>query len=392
VPAGTAVLAFEHDALDSIGLTSLVQRVRVTAGRLTVVELGTPSRATAQRNLCPGQMPAGAADSGVVYGTVRDAETGRRLAGAVVRFSWVAVQRHGPQGPIDILHPSRDARTDSIGNYYACGVAPEIVITAQSFADSASTGMTEGLVGVRGIARHDLQVSRTSVPGGWRDSAGLRRGMATIIGTVILDNGQPRPSARVSVDETEAEALTDQEGRFILTGLPAGSQMVMARIVGYTAVRQMIHLRQRDTLRLTLTMRELTVLDTIRVTAGTEPRSALFDELEQRLRTGGGATAVQQLSGERLRRLPTTRTVFQQFHNIRVEGRSAYRFSLYSGNYCPVRVFVDALASDVEAMSSYRPDQLLAVEYFPRGSQVPVWASAGESSCGVALVWTRFMR
>ncbi len=391
VPPGTAVVAFEHDALDSAGLSAVARRVQVTAGRLTVVELGTPSQRTVRLGLCRGQGVTGSADSGIVHGSIRDAESGQRLAGALVRVSWVAVRREGPQGPVDILRPSMDVRTDSVGNYYACSVPPDIVITAQAFADSGRSGVTEALIGPRGVARHDLHVSRERVPGGARDSSGLWRGLATILGTVVLDNGQPRPSARVTVDDTDRELLTDQDGRFVLTNLPSGSHMVMARMVGFTAVRRLVHLRNRDTVRLVLTMRELTVLDTIRVTAGAERRSALFDELEQRLRTGG-TSAVQQLSGERLRRLPTSRSIFQQFHSIRVEGRSQYNFQLFTGNYCPVRLYIDGTLGDVGMMQSYRPEQLAAVEFFPRGSQAPIWANVGDSSCGVALVWTRFMR
>lgn len=379
---GTQIIHYEHDSLDAIGLTSLAQRVQVVAGRLTIAELTTPSHQTLRRSLCRGQAPSGASDSAIVFGAVRDADTRQRLAGALVRVRWIAVQRQGTQGPIDILRPSRDVSTDSLGNFYVCGVAPGIVLQVQAFADSASTGVVEVLPGERAIVRLDLAVARVrALP----DSAGLRRGTAVLRGVVRLDDGQPRPSARVSVDDTPDEVFADGDGRFVLRRLPAGSHMVMARMIGYTAVRRLVHLSARDTVAVEITMRALTVLDTIQVTASAN-QHPMFEDLMARLRN---RVAGQQIIGEELARAPNARSVIQRFVGLRIEGPSTYTFRVFSGISCPVRIFVDGLPSGTEALQSYRNDQLVAVEYFPRGSQAPLFAS--DDQCGVLLVWTKFM-
>ncbi len=384
VSPGVRTIMVEHDSLEAVGLPGFGTRIQVSPSGLTVVELGVPSHWTLRRRLCRDAPMLSARDTGVVYGTVRDAETGDRLSGAMVRVSWLAVSR---EGGLTISRPNLDVRTDSVGNYYACSVPVDYVATAQAFAGRGqSSGVTELLVGPRGLLRHDLRVSRDTAAA-WIDSGNVRRGTAAIIGRVRDTDGRARPGARVLVDDTNAETYADPDGRFLLTGLPSGSHMLMARSIGYAAARRQAELRAGDTTRIELVMRAVTVLDTIRVTARSERVAALLDELDYRLRTSQG----QVLRHEDLARRATIRSVFQGFAGIRIEGRSTYSFRVYSGINCPVSVYVDGLISDFQSLQSYRPDQFVAVEYFPRATSAPFWAQ-GPNQCGVALVWTRFLR
>ena len=48
---------------------------------------------------------------------------------------------------------------------------------------------------------------------------------------------------------------------------------------------------------------------------------------------------------------------------------------------------------DVQALQSYRPDQIVAVEWYPRGLQAPArFQPSNNANCGILLVWTRFLR
>jgi len=63
-----------------------------------------------------------------------------------------------------------------------------------------------------------------------------------------------------------------------------------------------------------------------------------------------------------------------------------------SGQKCPVTVWADAMRIDVQALQSYRPDQIVAVEWYPRGLQAPArFHPANNANCGILLVWTRFL-
>jgi ABC-type Fe3+-hydroxamate transport system substrate-binding protein len=97
-----------------------------------------------------------------------------------------------------------------------------------------------------------------------------------------------------------------------------------------------------------------------------------------------------------VKRRPSIRAVFQGLPNILIEGRSTFNFTMQTftaGKYWPVNVFVDGIATTTEAIQSYRPDQIIAVEWYPRGAQAPIqYQSMSHPDSGVMLVWTRFIR
>ncbi|MFI5214489.1 MAG: carboxypeptidase regulatory-like domain-containing protein, partial [Gemmatimonadales bacterium] len=252
VPAGRQIIAFEREDLDSAGFATNLRRVDVVASRVTVVDLSVPSLETMHRAACPGGVQPGLRDSGVVFGSVTDARSAARLARARVSVSWVRAGR-GPDGRVLVTRPSVESATDSLGNFYVCGVPSEYVVTVAASAGLFATGRTELLLGRRGIARRDLALSLDSLQ--LPDSTGLRHGTAVVMGRVFDDHDVPRPSARVSVDEAAGETYSDTDGRFALPGLPSGSQMLMVRMIGYSAVHVPIRLRGNDTSLVTIHLR-----------------------------------------------------------------------------------------------------------------------------------------
>jgi len=388
VPAGRRTLFVEHPVLDTIGLSNLAATLTVTAGRSQALDLALPSLWSMRRAACDGRGAAIGRDSGLIYGTLTDIHDGARLAGARVVVSWL-VARRGVAG-LETERPTFNLRTDSIGNYYACGVPTDYYVTVQGFAGNGSeTGITERLLGARGVARHDIAINRRGTAG--IDSlSGMRRGRATLAGVVRRENGDPRPSARVLVDDAVGEAMADSGGRFVLDGLPAGSHMAMARMIGYSSSRKQVELRDGDTTWVDFSMRELTTLDTIRVTASAWA-AARIDEIEQRRRSGQG----MQLTEEQIKDEGTLRAVFQQMPNLTVEGPSAMSYLLYGRStvgHCLLNLFLDgrpAIAAEIQALN---PGQILAIEYFARQSQAPHNYQTVGSSCGSLLVWTKFMR
>lgn len=389
VPAGSVTLTWSHPGLDSAGLSNLSQRVTVEPGRPLVVDLTVPSHATMRRLACR-QVSTMGRDSGLILGAVSDAETGERIAGAAVVVAWVTARR-GPDGRLEVRRPRLEMTTDSLGNFYGCGVSTDLVATVQAGVDSFTSGVTELLVGARGVARYDLTLSRENVPG-VRDTTGQRRGFATVVGTVRTENGLPRPSAVVQVDDAAAMAYADSAGRFILMNQPSGSHMVMARMIGYSVARRRVDLRNRDTLRIELVMRQVTVLDTLQITARGRLAQNDLAEIQYRLRNGSG----YYLTGEEVRERTAMRSVFQGLPSMTIEGRSVYDFRMYtlvSGRFCPVNLLVDGIRTDNEALQSYRPSQIIAVEWYPRGNEAPArYQTATNTQCGMLLVWTRFLQ
>ena len=390
VPTGPAVIAFEHPDLDSAGLSNNAKRIDILSGRPTVVELDVPSLGTMYHTACgSSSAPQRSSDSGMVFGSVEDVGSRARLSGARVQISWVSARLGATR--VEVTRPGTEVTTDSVGNFYACGIPREYVVTITATAGRFTSGTTELLLGDRGVARRDLGVARDS--SATTDSTtGLRRGRAVLIGMVVDQEGNPRPGARASVDDAASESYTDENGRFMLTNLPAGSQTLMVRMVGYSASRMPILLRNNDTTRVSMRVKALTVLDTIRVTARSTQGQMALEELEHRLRTGSAFV----LRGEEVKRRASMRAVFQGLPNILIEGRSTFSFTMSSftaGKYWPVNIYVDGIQTTTEAIQSYRPDQIIAVEWYPRGADAPLqYQSLGHPDSGVMLVWTRFIR
>ena len=392
VPAGEAVVLFTHAGLDSAGLSNLSQRVSIEAGRPSVVELTVPSHRTLRRLACRQDATFGR-DSGLVLGAVTDAETGERIAGAAVVVSWVTARR-AEDGRIDVRRPGVELVTDSTGTFYGCDVSTDLVVMVRAATpDGYRSGVTELLMGARGVARHDVTLSREDVPGA-RDTTGNRRGLATLVGVVRDEFGNPRPSAVVEVDDVPGVAYADSAGGFLLERLPSGSQMVMVRMVGFAAGRRQVDLRNRDTTRVAFQLRQVTVLDTLRITASSRIAQNELAELDRRMRVGVGYF----LKAEQVRERFSMRTVLEGLPSLVIEGRSTFNFRMYtrvSGRNCPVALWVDGWRTDTQAIQSYRPDQIVAVEYYPRGQQAPLRfqrAGTDDPNCGVLLVWTRFIQ
>jgi hypothetical protein len=410
-------VSFWRSDLDSIGLSTFLVRVRVEPAGSVSVALAVPSRSTFWKAAC-GRGPRGAADSGLVFGTVTDAETGHRLAGAQVAFSWLAVE-HAPSNRWVVERPVRTVATDSVGSYYLCGTPVEYLLAARARAGRFASGLIEVIVDIRGISRRDLAVSRESVSGA-ADSGEGRRGLATLVGSVHGERGGLLPGASASIEDVDGRAEADSLGRFVLRDLPSGTHMLMVRRIGYFASRQPVDLRNRDTARVDVALAEALVLDTLRVTASPDLASVV-EEMDQRRQAGFGYF----MSTEEIRARGLVRNVFEGIPLVEVSG-SAYKFSVsirktlsirgsdsaaaaaagspggrqggapptgsiggVAGSYCTPDIFIDRHPADAEQLSSLDVRDLVAVEIYPHPNAGLMQYMTWHSECGVILVWTR---
>ncbi len=387
VPAGRQVVTFSHADLDSIGLTTFTAPVVVGAGRVTPVQLAVPSHGTFRRHVCGTERVTD--DSGVVFGTVRDARSRLRLAGARVVVSWPMVVREA-SGDITLHRPNAVARTDSVGGYYVCGAPAEYIVTAQANAGRFASGKIEVLIGPRGIARQDLTVSRDSAGGA--DSAGnpnvLRQ--AAVAG-VVRDERGPVIGAYATVDEVQVGSGTERDGSFFLRNLAAGSHMLMVRHVGYFAWRTPVNLRNGDTLRVSVPLRAATVLDTLRVVAS--PRlAAELEDMQRRIESGFGYF----LSSSEILQHNNVRSLFEAVPSVITQGQTVADFQILMRGitgYCTPTVYLDGLAADVAAIQTLQPRNLAAVEIYPRMNPgLYRYMTASAPDCGIVLVWTRYAR
>jgi hypothetical protein len=387
VPAGRRFVSFGRADLDSAGISAPGAVVDVATGETTMTLLSTPSFETLRAASCPAPAPG---DSlGVLFGEVRDAESGERLPGARTHVSWVLLNV-APAGarsrkPI-VQEASLELTADSAGTYWACQIPPSLE------------------VGLRRIARRDLTVSReviaavtASAPARRGAAPGTtgdpmpRTGLATVVGTVRDTLGAPRAGAHVTVDGAAGLATTDSAGRFRLSGLPAGTQTLEARAIGYAPARLTVELRNRESTEAHVALTRGTVLVGVRVEERRRDRNRA--EFEERRRLGFGYF----ITAERLRNMLHVRSAFQAIPSVVVSsvGRSAldFRVVLMNGaRPCTPPVWIDGVLGAQDMLSGIQTTDIIGIEVYHRFNTTPAKYQAGAGDCGVILVWTNFVR
>lgn len=162
------------------------------------VGFNVASNATTTVNLALDPNP------GSISGRVTDQQTGRALEGASVQIF-----------PVQGLFPIANALTDQNGNYTVIGLAPGEYTAAADISNYA-----RGAVGAIVTADQSTIANLELMPN-----------PAAISGTVTSTGGQPVPNASVRVlDQNETvlgSAQTDQNGNYVISGLPSGSQTVI---------------------------------------------------------------------------------------------------------------------------------------------------------------------
>ncbi len=379
VPIGRQVIAVSHAGLDSAGLFTIALPLTIVAGETARVTVATQSLATLWRRRC-GVVLGSSADSGLVFGVVQDATTGARLAGAALIARWVRLTK---LDNVNVQVNDRDVRvrTDSVGAYYACGVATDMTLLIRGYAGRDSTGPIDVRLGPRRVARQDLTVALDRPP------------TATLRGSVKTNDGKPLLGARATVRDGGSTALA--AGTFTLTDLPGGTQWISVQAIGRQAAEQAVDLRSGDTTVLSFTLEPLPVtLDPVRVT--TTPRRGKMAEFDERRRSGVGYTrTAADLQGVR-----TMRAVFTGAPSVRVDrtrgGVGDFQVlleapSLSGRAWCLAQLYIDGFRANYDQLSGYQPSDLIGVEIYQRVSSAPLQYQSVSSGCGVVLVWTKYV-
>jgi hypothetical protein len=240
-------------------------------------------------------------------------------------------------------------------------------------------------------------------------------GTAVLQGIVQDSAGTPLPNARVSFGGRDAEAdsaataRTDASGRFVLGGLPEGTQMIDVTALGYAPERRPVALTAAQPAELQVRLRRSTALAAlvIRGEATTRFHSALET---RRLRGFGTIVGTEQLNGAAnvgavLRGLPRLSVGFNR-------GSTSVAFRQATSS-CQPDVYIDGSrveqgsgnGGSIQAMRGDAggnrggqpgnldqmppPQQLAALEVYTRPSQIPFELHASYTECGAVYAWTK---
>lgn len=235
VAAGTYIAGFLDRRLDSLFITSPLQRVIVGPGGETRVSLFVPGLERIRSAFCGGNVarpinessePPGSA---VFLGQLRQAADKRTTTG-VVRVAWSEYLIGGKS--IAVESPSVTVRTGDDGMFAVCGLPSDSRVSVQGFADTRdaagapvardSSGVVQLPISDRGILLRDLYVGQ---------------GTGSVSGTVTTAEGRAVTGALVNVRTGTSQALTNARGTFTLADIPVGTQSIDVRRIGYEPIR-----------------------------------------------------------------------------------------------------------------------------------------------------------
>lgn len=377
VEPGAHRVTAQHPLLDSIGFSGLSAHATITDGR-DEVRLAVPSFSTLWTVACGnGRVPK---DSGIVYGTIRDADGGPAVANATVELSWSDLaldkRRHVVQRRWQV-----ETRSNDVGGYAVCGVAADIGLRIHAGTDSTESGMVDLPPLATRVQRRDLLVGSRASPDSSRHGA--------ITGVVTDHDGQPLADARIIMDQIPA-VRSDADGRFTLPSVPSGTRQIEVFAIGAVPVLEIADVAPGKTSPVSVRLRRVRTLDPVRTTAAGRLRVTAA-EFDARRRQGFGYT-----------RDSTDMTKYDQFVSVlrdvpslNVQYRGAnlsLSFPDGKGRSCPPDVLIDGAVAGFGNLIDLMPREVGGFEVYPRAAHIPArFVPPGiQPQCGMILVWTKY--
>jgi hypothetical protein len=382
---GTYQVGIFHPLLDSLGISLATKPFHVGADSATYIVLAVPSAATIIRRECPVRPRA--QGTSAVIGQVHDPETLLPVAGAEVSIAWSQIDVSKGAGVVRTPHVIYDS-TDATGAFRICGLPNAMHATLQARRGKSVTAEIPIALG----EQESELFARTMLLS--RSDSGAKVGNATVSGRVVLEGAPTNAGSRVEVVGADQVALTNDKGEFTITKLPSGSQVLLARHLGFGAQTVAVDLNSREAQRVTIKLPKfVAMIEPVVVNAR---RAANLDRVgfSQRQKSGQGF----YIGPDQLKdRHPTHLTdIFRTVPGLRVsstpDGDVVGSSRNVGGNDC-VQYYVDDMpwqsAEPGDINQFVNPNEVVAVEVY-QGSTVPAQYSRGMGGCATIVLWTRF--
>lgn len=392
---GRYVVDFTTPFLDSLEVQYPSREVVLAADERARLDFATPSRGTLVRGACPAAAPD--RGRGAIIGSVTDADTDAPLAGATVAVSWteIGLDLKAMRG----VTQERDASvvTDALGRYRVCGLPTDAYVLLQVQREGmAGAALRTSIAEAAGVMVRNLSLSaaaaRTFAAADARVAAdtATRRltGTAAVSGRVTTAEGSPVSGAQLGVVDAASTTRSEADGRFTLAGLPAGTQVLEARQIGFLLAQQPVELRAGRTGHSDVRLSRIVTLDSVRVVA---QRSRLR-EFERR--SGKGTAAALVMDEAQLEKLNVSE-IGDAFRHGRVLGfelvgeglaarvKSTRGLASLDAN-CYANVVVDGMQhQDINLVPK---PSIAAIEVYRGAAGAP---AEYDAPCGVIIIWTK---
>jgi hypothetical protein len=399
VTPGSYKVEVDHAILDTLGILLTTAPMAFAANEVTRVLIAVPSQEFLAARFCP---PARRAlGPGVLVGRVREPDSEVAAVGARVSLVW-----YDPDPPrvaglavkVTKAPRVREATVGEDGTYRLCGLPEKYEGKLQAQRKDGGTtaevviSQDGGLLALRSVSVAPLAVAGTDSAG---KPAPKLKGAARVLGRVVNRQGAPVANARVTLNGTGAATLTRPNGEFALDSLPAGTQAITVRHLGYAPTEVAVELSSRSPARVNVQMGpfvpELAPMEVV-------------SRLEQGLERVGwtsrkrGASAGYFISPEQIeaRKAIQFTDLLTTTPGLRVQGSMGRMYitaTRTAGRQGCVNVYVDGSrwqqleAGDLDAF--VRPQDVAAIEVYPGGGSMPVEFQSTGGDCAAVVVWTK---
>ncbi len=393
LPAGQYDVGFWHPILDSLDFALPGRKIELGEGQRVRVDFALPSVATLLAVACPGvPLPPG---TGVLLGGVRDADADRPLAGAVVAIRWSDLTVDRTTLQLSEQEHAQGVPTDADGLFRLCGLPTESWLLVQvQHAGRTGIVLRESIPDTMRLRMLNISFSEEGArtfaaadsvaKNGWASLPPLT-GSASVSGTVLGETGQPLAGVQLRVLETATTARTDSTGRYLLSGLPAGTQLLEAKRIGYRIVQQPVPLVRGQEVEMAIRLQRIVSLDSIRVVA----QRSRYREFERNRKSAFGRFLTDEDIARRhafqvtdlLRTMPGFRVEGGGFDARVVSSRGT---TSLTGRSCDVNIVIDNMQH--QDINWVQPSDIGAMEVYAGPAGAP---GRYDSQCGVIVIWTK---
>lgn len=317
------------------------------------------------------------------------------------RMVTIALARLEPEPPI-----TRAARTDSLGRYridslpagrYLLEVssalldslqlavgAREVRIVAGETTRADLVLPSEAMVhaAIESAERTDAEVSVDTTTGELQLT-----GSASVAGVVRGAGGEPLAGVQLHVRDARGAVTTDSSGRYLLSALPEGTHVLVARRLGYALAEHVVELRANVRASADLRLDRSVALDSVRVTA----LGRRFREFE--FNRGANIFGRYLTRDQIIRRRPEdVAALVRRLGGFTVigQGRAAKLFTnrqMREPTPCEANIVIDGVQR--RRINDVPPLRIVGLEAYHGAS---TFISNYENKCGLVVVWTSAWR
>jgi len=403
VKPGTYPVDVDHPLIDTLGIRLSTLPMSISAHEVTRVVIAVPSSeflagrfcTPARRNLGPG----------VLVGRVREPDSEVAAVGArvsLVYYDPTPTEVAGIAVNVKKTPRVREATVGPDGTYRLCGLPEKydgkLMAQRKDGGSTAEVQITqeEGVLALRSMSVAPL-VTVSSDTGAKGSGAVTRvaKGSARVYGKVTNKAGAPVPEARVSLVGSGAATITKSNGEFVLDSLPAGTQAIIVRKLGFAATEVPVELSSRAPAQVNVQMGLY-----VPTLAPVEVRSQRDEGLERvgfsgrkKNGTGGYFLTPEQIDSRHAAQFTDLMTAVP---GIRVEGSMGHMSitsTRMAGRAGCVTIVVDGSRwqqlepGDLDAFM--QPSEVAAIEVYQPGASVPVEFQAAGQDCTTVVIWTK---